>query len=159
MGISNASFFAQHLGGANTCTHATHNVFLKYGARRATQVIAAYLLNEARYINAGGTGGGARCVVTKVTTISRDQCCRPAQRRVQITEISSNFVAVQAIAADVGNVFFIAHRLIGVPLPARLVSPGSSARRRTAHRVDGQRSDPHLVRHQVGRRHKRHGPG
>ena len=101
--VADAGLLAEHLGRADARAHTAHDVLGQDRVRRAAQVIAADLLDEQRYVDAGRAGGGARRIETEIAAVRLDQRFRTGQWRVEFAEVPRDLVAAQAVGANIGH--------------------------------------------------------
>jgi hypothetical protein len=87
VGVANASLLAQHLGGADTGTHAPQGVGFQNGARRAAGVVVGDATDKTRNVNSSGAGGLARRIEAVVAPVGLNLGLRQVERRVCIAKI------------------------------------------------------------------------
>ena len=108
--VAHTGLLAQYLGRADARAHSTHDVLGQNRTRGTADIVATDLLNKGRYIDAGGAGRRARRVVTEITAVSLNQGLRPAQRRMQVAEVTLNIGLVEATGTNIGVGLWCGHR-------------------------------------------------
>jgi len=84
--MHHAGPFAQYLHGTCTSAACAQNIRIEDGARRATEIAAGDLLDEARHIDMGGTSGSTGRIEAKETSICLGHGGLPVKRWMQVAE-------------------------------------------------------------------------
>ena len=98
-----AGALAQNFGGAHPRTGAAKNVGLQDAERRSAQIAGGDLADEARDVDAGGTGLDAGGVVAEIAAVGLHRGLVTGQRWRNVRKIAGQGGHVEASCGDVGR--------------------------------------------------------